>query len=112
MGNAGLVRATSAEERPAVNDQGTAPEGLEVGGTEASGGAAADEYGVVDALPPVNQVHDRLVAGEMLLDNRTPLPERDRLTGDVHDQASCAGRQRGVSRLQYPKTEFGAALSD
>lgn len=52
MGNAGLVGATSAEERPAVDYEGTAPEGLEVGGTEASGGAAADEYGVVDALPP------------------------------------------------------------
>ena len=91
-----LVRARSAEERPAVDGEGTAPEGPEVGGTETPGGAAADEYGVV--LTRIIEIHipDGLADLARLgaVNNVPPLRIAEQLSEHVHDHQD-ANSDRG-----------------
>ena len=61
VGNARLVRAAAAEERPPIDQRARPPMRLQVRRPEPPGGAPADEHGVVDARPALRQVEDRLV---------------------------------------------------
>ena len=81
------MRAGAAEKRPLIDDELSTAHGAQIGGTEASAGAPAQEDRVKFPIVVGIKIEDRRIAltVEQAFDTVSPLLDGRLLVGDVDD---------------------------